>query len=191
VTIEFTNAIEPRSHASVSVAIVVAACAFFFIPTTLIVLGYYTSQPTGSLISPLPQGILSNQTGSTTPVPTNSIAETSLTRAPLPAEVVPTATPENAPIIAAPNESTESAEITISPEIANNIIDRVATVPVGTTEELIEDVAIKSSSQIYLSPRMGDKAIYSVKSKEEGRFTITASPASDTIRYVDYQIVNP
>jgi len=62
VIIEYSNAKEPRNHTRLSVAIVVASCAFFFIPTTLIVLGYLASQPTGSLISPLPQGVLSQST---------------------------------------------------------------------------------------------------------------------------------
>lgn len=176
-TIEFSNAIEPRSHASISVAIVVAACAFFFIPTTLIVLGYYSSQPTGTLISPLPQGVLSelqrqqeSQTTQVTPAPT---------------------APSNAPIIAAPNESTQAADSSVVPSSANNIVDNTATVSAGVLEQSVTNKDIKASSQIYLSPRIGDKSVYSVKSKSDGQFIISVDPASDTVRYVDYSIVNP
>lgn len=191
-TIEFTNAIEPRSHASISVAIVVAACAFFFIPTTLIVLGYYSSQPTGTLVSPLPQGVLSELQN---PVP-NIKQETPKVAAITPV-ITPTPTqttedPEsNAPIIAAPNESTKSADTSVTPSSANNIIDHTASVSAGLSEEVIQNSDIKESSQIYLSPRLGDKTIYSVKSKTDGSFTLTVDPVSDTLRYVDYHIVNP
>lgn len=188
VTIEFTNAIEPRNHASISVAIVVAACAFFFIPTTLIVLGYYSSQPTGTLVSPLPQGVLSEQYP--TPTPTETVAAVAEAPVVAPTEA-PIEVPSNAPIIAAPNDSTKSANTSVVPSSANNIIDKVATIAVGVTEQLVENPDIKSSSQIYLAPRMNDKAIYSVKSKADGQFTITVDPASDTVRYVDYSIVNP
>jgi len=173
VTIEFTNAIEPRSHASISVAIVVAASAFFFIPTTLIVLGYYSSQPTGTLISPLPAGILSDQ------------------RQSLPVISTPTVTPDNASIIAAPNDATISANTSITPEIKNNIIDHTATIPEGISEAIVTNPDIRATSQIYLSPKDSDKSVYSVKSKSEGQFIISSSTTSDVIRYIDYHIVNP
>lgn len=180
VIIEFTNAIAPRSHSSVSVAIVVAACAFFFIPTTLIVLGYYSSQPTGTLISPLPQGILSDESSQKIVSPT-------------PAEIIPEITPATieAPIIAAPNESTEAANTTVTPESTSNITDHTATISAAVTEQTILNKDVKSTSQIYLSSKEGDKSIYSVKSKSDGQFIIAADTASDIDRYVDYHIVNP
>lgn len=184
VTIEFTNAIEPRSHASISVAIVVAASAFFFIPTTLIVLGYYSSQPTGTLISPLPAGILSDQR-QTLPVASTP------TDSPKVIQVTPSVVPANSPIIAAPNDSTASANAAVTPEISNNIIDHTASISAGLSEAEIINPDVRSSSQIYLSPKDGDKGIYSVKSKAEGRFVITANTISDVIRYLDYHIVNP
>lgn len=60
-TIEFSNAKAEKSYSGITFAILFLSCAFFFIPTTLIVLGYYSSLPTGTLVSPLPQGIVSQQ----------------------------------------------------------------------------------------------------------------------------------
>lgn len=161
--IEYSNAKEAHSHTRLSVVIVVASCAFFFIPTTLIVLGYLASQPTGSLISPLPQGVLSQSTP----------------------------TPSPLPIIAAPNEATTSALRDISVKTNNNILDKTATVSAGLSEIIVTDPDIKLASQIYLSPRAQDITVYSVKSKEVGQMTIEVDKTSDTVRYVDYQVVNP
>jgi hypothetical protein len=60
VTIEFTNATPAKSQSNLSMALLVVSCLFFFIPATLIVLGYYSSLPTGSLVSPLPKGVMSS-----------------------------------------------------------------------------------------------------------------------------------
>ncbi|HOX96686.1 MAG TPA: hypothetical protein PLI45_04910 [Candidatus Woesebacteria bacterium] len=170
--IEFSNASTPKNHSSVATAIVITASALFFIPTTLIILGYYSSQPTGSLISPLPQGTLSQ----TAPTPT------------------PTTNPEevnNQAIIAAPNDATQSANSEISSTPGSNIVDKVAVIEAGATEIMISDTDVSESSQIYLSPRPGDKSVYSLLSKTNGSFTIMAQEPSDTIRYIDYHIVNP
>lgn len=70
-TIEFTNATPAKSNSSLSTALLVLSCLFFFVPVTLIVLGYYSSLPTGTLVSPIPQGVISNsptQTASQVPV---------------------------------------------------------------------------------------------------------------------------
>lgn len=61
-TIEFTNATPVKTHGYLSVALLVLSCLFFFIPATLVVLGYYANLPTGTLISPIPQGTISNYT---------------------------------------------------------------------------------------------------------------------------------
>lgn len=175
-TIEFTSAKEPKNQARLSIAIVVASCAFFFIPTTLIVLGYLTSQPTGTLISPLPHGVLS----AVTPSP-----------APAVITVTPTLAASNSPIIAAPSDSSASSPTNITPAGGSNIIDKVAQIPAGQTEIAVTDPDIKLTSQIYLSPRVGDETIYSVKTKGESTVTISASKTSDTVRYVDYHIVSP
>lgn len=58
-TIEFSNAKPAKGQSGLSVALLVLSCLFFFIPASLIVLGYYSSLPTGTLISPIPQGVLS------------------------------------------------------------------------------------------------------------------------------------
>ena len=163
--IEFTNAVPPKGHSAISVAIVVASCAFFFIPTSLIVLGYLSSQPTGSLISPLPQGVLSNQ--NTNPSPTAT------------------------PLIAAPKDDDTSTKSSVLSESASNITDKTATISAGLSEVAVQDPDINVTSQIYLSSRPDDKSIYSVKSKQEGQMVITANTPFDTVRYVDYHIVNP
>ncbi|KKT85415.1 MAG: hypothetical protein UW84_C0032G0002 [Candidatus Collierbacteria bacterium GW2011_GWA2_44_99] len=116
VIIESSNAKEPKNHTGLSVMIVVASCIFFFIPTTLIVLGYLSSQPTGSLISPLPQGVLSQIT------PTPSVIQEELRT-------------ENRdlPIIAAPNDATASSPTNITPLAGSNIIDKTATISAGNS----------------------------------------------------------
>ncbi len=172
--IEFSNAVPPKGHSAISVAIVVASCAFFFIPTTLIILGYLSSQPTGSLISPLPQGILSEVTvtPTTTPIVT-----------PSPTQVLP--------LIAAPNEATAPAQTNVVPEIAGNITDKTASVSAGQVEVSVSDPDIRAASQIYLTARPGDSSIYSVKTKQEGQMVISVNTPSESVRYIDYHIVNP
>lgn len=175
--IEYQNTIEPKNHSTMAMAIVITACALFFIPTTLIVLGYYSSQPTGTLVSPLPQGTLSKL-----PSPT-------------PTEIIPSATPtmapENQPIIASDNTATKSADTDVAPVSGSNIVDKTATIEANTTETVVKDADVTEATQIYLSPRAGDKAIYSLKSKKTGEFTIVVAQATDTLRYIDYSIVNP
>lgn len=178
-TIEFSNTIEPKNHSAMGLAIVITACALFFIPTTLIILGYYSSQPTGTLVSPLPQTTLGQ---TSTPTPT-----------PIPSQISPTETPENnnQPIIAADNTATNSADSEVATNPGSNIIDKTATLPAGQTEVIVKDADVTEATQIYLSPRTGDKAIYSLKSKQSGQFTIVSGDTTDTVRYIDYSIVNP
>lgn len=165
--IEYSNAKEPKNHARLSVVIVVASCAFFFIPTTLIILGYLASQPTGTLISPLPQGVISDVGAQRdAPVPTT-------------------------PLLAAPSDSTASADANISPVAGSNITDKTASISAGLTQVTVTDPDIKSVSQIYLSPKPEDEAIYSVKSKSEGLMVIEVNTPSDVVRYVDYHLINP
>ena len=178
--IEYTNAIEPRNHSTVAMAIVITASALFFIPTTLIILGYYSSQPTGSLISPLPQTVLGQYTE-----PAPSMAEN-----PAITEEAPIQESQNMPTIAAPNED-EAAVTDVAPVSGSNITDKVASIEADQTQVLVKDGDISENSQIYLSPRPGDKAIYSLKSKAEGEFTINVNEASSSARYIDYHIVNP
>ena len=173
VTIEFQNTIEPKNHSTMAMAIVITACALFFIPTTLIVLGYYSSQPTGTLISPLPEVTLSQNAPASQP------------------SITPTIVPDNQPIIAADNTATEAANAEVAPVPGSNIIDKVAIIEPNTTESIIKDDEVTEATQIYLSPRPGDKALYSLRSKKAGEFTIAVAGASDAIRYIDYSIVNP
>ena len=184
--IEFQNTIAPKNHSTMAVAIVITACAFFFVPTTLIILGYYASQPTGTLISPLPQGILSEVPSLTPPAP---IAESETP------EIIPSITPtqvlDNQPIIAADNTATAAATANVAPVPGSNITDKVATIEPGTTETVVKDPDVTESTAIYLSPRPEDKAIYSVKSKGIGEFTIKVDGQSDIVRSIDYHLVNP
>lgn len=175
--IEFQNTIEPKNHSTMAMAIVITACALFFIPTTLIVLGYYSSQPTGTLISPLPQGTLSEKPS---PTPTQVIPT-----------VTPTIVPDNQPIIAADNTASKAASAEVGTISGSNITDKVATIEPNTTETIVKDNFVADTSQVYLSPRPGDKATYSLRSKTMGQFIIAVGTASDTIRYIDYSVVNP
>lgn len=174
--IEYSNAKEPKNHANLSVAIVVTSCAFFFIPTTLIVLGYLASQPTGTLVSPLPQGTLSEVLGTPSPSPT-------------PLAITPQQT-VSPPVVAAASDAT-SAATNLTQTAGSNIIDKTASISAGLVTTNVSDPDIKQTSQVYLSPRQGDTSVYSVKSKGEGKMQIEVNTPSDTLRYVDYHIVNP
>ncbi len=183
VIIESSNAKESKNHTGLSVVIVVASCIFFFIPTTLIVLGYLSSQPTGSLISPLPPGTLSN-VGAQRDVPTPPIDISPVKGRSGEAE-------RGLPIIAAPSDASASSPTNITPLAGSNIVDKTATVSAGLTEITVTDPDIKLASQIYLSPKPGDDAVYSVKSKSEGLMVIEANRPSDIVRYIDYHLINP
>ena len=166
--IEYTNA---KSHPTRSFAVtffVVSATVFLFIPTTLIVLGYYSTQPTGNLISPLPQGVISQN-----PTPTPPLAETPN---------------ENQLVIAADNTSTPSS---VTQNLVSNSTSGQATLPATKAEIKIENTTVKEYSQILISPQGKDKSIYFVKSKANGSFVLSADSATTFDRTVDYQIVNP
>lgn len=170
--IEYSNAKEPKNHVRLSVVIVVASCAFFFVPTTLIILGYLASQPTGTLISPLPQGTLSQNAPA--PSPTQE----------------PITTNQELPLIAAPSDSTASSDANISQVAGSNITDKTATISANLSEVVVVDTDIHPDSQIYLSPRPQDTATYSVKNKSAGQMTIEVHPISDLDRYIDYHLVS-
>lgn len=174
--IEFCNTTEPRNHSKMAVAIVITASALFFIPTTLIILGYYSSQPTGTLVSPLPQTTLGQKTDPT----------------PSPSEITPAETStNNQPIIASDNPVSDSTDSELSANPGSNIIDKTATLPAGQSEIVIKDTSVTEASQIFLLPRAGDKNTYSLKSKQAGQFTIISGNQTDIVRYIDYSIVNP
>lgn len=178
-----------------AMAIVITACAFFFIPTTLIILGYYSSQPTGTLISPVPQGVLSQQPTPPAPTAASGIPTAKQTQPqaeqPL-AEATPVVQePDNQPIIATDNTATEAAATEVAPVSGSNITDKVATIQANSTETLVSDPDVTELTQIYLSPRPNDKAIYSLRSKKAGEFVIAVGEASSSSRYIDYHLVNP
>jgi len=166
VVIEFQNTHSFRKHPSLGgIAFATSAAIFLFIPVSLILLGYYASQPTGTLLSPLPQTVISEET---TP----------------PVENAPT----YEPIIAADNLSTPSA---IDTALETNSTDHTAVIPPNVTEIKIEDKQIDSNSQILIIPQTGDSSIYFVKSKGDGFFTLSVDSASTENRNIDYQVVTP
>ncbi len=58
-TIEFTNATPSKQSSLLSSLLLGVSFVFLFAPITLIVLGYYSNLPTGTLVSPIPQGVIS------------------------------------------------------------------------------------------------------------------------------------
>ena len=166
-TIEFSTARPEKNYSGASVALLVLSCAFFFIPTTLIVLGYYSTLPTGNLISPLPQGVISNSPSTNYDLPNHQTTKT---------------------IIAAPEEKPLATQ---SATANSNLTTKFATLVANQTEVVVDDLDILPTSQIYLSNRENDKSIYTVKSKSAGQMIILSTSSSDTERTVDYHIVNP
>lgn len=160
-TIEFSNATPAKQNSTASNLLLGVSFVFLFAPISLIVLGYYKSLPTGSLISPIPQGVMSNQTS---PITQNT-----------------------QPVIANPaNNQTQTEAKTNS-----NSEEKVATIAANTAEITIQDQSVLETSQIYLTNKEGDKSLYSVKSKSSGQFTIVSNSISNQDRQVDYHIVNP
>lgn len=166
-TIEFSTARPEKNYSGASVALLVLSCAFFFIPTTLIVLGYYSSLPTGSLISPLPQGVISNSPSTNYDLPNHQTTET---------------------IIATPVEQPIASQST---DVQSNLVTKIATLAPEQTEVVVSDTDILPTSQVYLSNREGDKSTYSVKSKSAGQMVIMSTTSFDLERTVDYHLVNP
>lgn len=160
-TIEFTNATPPKGNSILSVSLALMAGAFFVIPTGLIILGYYATVPTGSLISPVPQGVISQQ-----PI---------ITQKPIIAE------PQITPSISSPSAT----------NVESNSVSKTAIIPANTQESEVKDASINENSQIFLLNRDGDKSLYTIKSKANGIMTLTSTSISNVDRQVDYQIINP
>lgn len=160
-TIEFTNATPSKQSSAVSNLLLGLSFVFLFAPITLIVLGYYSSLPTGTLVSPIPQGVLST---------------------------VPTPTPKQSDIVIA-NQATEVS--TASASTQTNSQEKTVTITANTAEITVTDPAVLESSQIYLTNKEGDKSLYSVKSKTAGQFTVVSNSITSDDRQVDYHIVNP
>ena len=158
-TIEFSNAQPAKTQSTLSITLLVLSCLFFFIPATLVVLGYYSSLPTGTLISPLPQGVL-------TTLPPQEVAET--------------------PIIASPELENPS---TISAEPVSNATQKSALLPANQLETTVTDPEILENSQIYLINKTDDKSLYTIKSKSSGQFVLTTNTPSEIDRTLEYQVV--
>ena len=163
-TIEFSNAQPAKTQSTLSITLLVLSCLFFFIPATLVVLGYYSSLPTGSLISPLPQGVLGANPS------------------PPPQEVTAV------PVIALPEiESPASA----SGSTASNATQKSALLPANQLETTVTDPEILENSQIYLINKTDDKSLYTIKSKSSGQFVLTTNTPSEIDRTLEYQVINP
>lgn len=160
-TIEFTNATPAKQSSTVSNLLLGLSFVFLFAPITLIVLGYYSSLPTGTLISPIPQGVLST---------------------------APTPAPKQTDIVIA-NQATEVS--TASATTQTNSQEKTITITANNAEVIVTDPAVLESSQIYLTNKEGDKSLYSVKSKTVGQFIVVSNSVSSQDRLVDYHIVNP
>jgi hypothetical protein len=166
VIIEYSNAPASRHNSPLGgLAFAVSGLVFLIVPIALMVIGYYSGRPTGTLLSPLPQSILSEDT----PTPTRPITE-------------------NLPLIASDNTSTDSAVTTVS---NSNSSDGTATLKAGATEVKIESNKINSNSQILIIPKSQDSSVYFVKSKDTDFFILGSDKASNQDRLIDYQIVNP
>lgn len=162
--IEFSNLDISRGSTPLGgIAFAASTLIFISIPLALIAIGYYSTQPTGSLLSPLPQTVISEET---TPTPTIE--------------------PEQ-PIIAADNTSTTSSVVTNQD---SNSSDHTISIAAGLTEITIENNIISSNSQILIVPQKDDGSVYFVKSKGDGFFTLGTDKASTQNRAVDYQVVD-
>lgn len=160
-TIEFTNATPAKQSSTVSNLLLGLSFVFLFAPISLIVLGYYSSLPTGTLVSPIPQGVLST---------------------------VPTPSPTQSQAVIA-NQATQVS--TSSATTQTNSQEKSVTISANTAEITVTDPAVLESSQIYLTNKEGDKSLYSVKSKTVGQFVVVSNSISNQDRLVDYHIVNP
>ncbi len=161
-TIEFTNATPAKQSSTVSNLLLGLSFVFLFAPITLIVLGYYSNLPTGTLVSPIPQGILST---------------------------VPTQAPKQTNEVVIANQATQTSSASAITQ--TNSQEKAITVIANTQETTVTDAAVLESSQIYLTNKEGDKSLYSVKSKSAGQFTVVSNSVSNQDRLVDYHIVNP
>jgi len=125
VVIEFTNLQDRHAPASSgSTAFVITAVIFILIPVAIVLIGL-SSQPTGNLLSPLPENVITEDT--------------------------PTPSP-NLPIIASDNSSTDSA---IETESQSNSTGSTATLPALLTEVRVEDKQVSSNTPILITNNQG------------------------------------
>jgi len=167
VVIEFSNAKNDNLRSLAAPFLVVAVSLAFFVPALLILIGIYSQTPTGTLISPVPEGVL-----------TQLVTE--------PQSPVTTST--TSAIIAADSDSTVSSS---TQDITTNTSEFHATFPANLSEIEITNEAILESSSIYLLPDSQDQAVYFVKSKKAGSFILVSTTVSGLDRTLDYQIANP
>lgn len=121
-------------------------------------------KPTGSLLSPLPQGEISE----TTPVPT--------------------ADPSSLPIVAGANEvaATDSSKT----DTAANANRKLITLPTGMNELVVNDKEVSQNSYIYLTPISATNNPVYIKTKGEGYFTIATNKAPTADLLLEYYVVN-
>ena len=160
--IEFSNT-KNTSHRSLAAPFLVFLAAIFFLfPVILVLVGIYSQNPTGTLISPIPEAVISQE---------------------------PSLTPTiNSALVAADQVATPSS---ILPVANSNSAEKHTTLPANQSEALVTDSEITEDSQIFLLPNSTDSAVYFVKSKQAGSFSYASTTVSATDRSLDYQIVNP
>lgn len=179
--VEFTNLHDPHGSASVgSIAFAISAIIFILIPVTLIVIGF-ASQPTGSLLSPLPKTVVSEK--DQPPAPSVVTPVNSTTAADI--ETPSVATRPAGPIIAADNTASPTA---VDADLNSNSSDHTATISAGLTEIKVDDPEVTSDTPILITNNQGH---YYIKSKGDGSFVIGTDSPSDTNRTIDYQVVTP
>ena len=164
--IEFSNTKNTPHRSLAAPFLVFLAALFFLFPITLILIGLYSQTPTGTLISPIPEAVLS-QTPTLTPPVTQAT---------------------NSALVAADQVATSSS---LSTDTNTNSQETRVTLPANQSELIVTDARVTADSQIFLIPEASDKAIYFVKSKKVGEFTFASASVTANERSLDYQIVNP
>ena len=162
--IEYTNIRSVRpSRPLERPALIVSVLLFLVIPLSVAIASFFSVSPTGTLLSPLPQSVISADSA---PIPANE---------PL------------LPIVASDNSSSVSAT-TVATQ--SNSSDHSIVIPAGKTETKIENSNIDSNTQILIIPQEKDSSVYYVKSKGDGFFVLSADSPANTDRSVDYQLIS-
>jgi len=119
-------------------------------------------QPTGSLLSPLPEG---------------TIAE----------ETLPTPVATSAAIIALPlpEKATPSGESRIGASANKQII----AFPANTTELTVTDPLVTGTTSIYLTPLSATNSTLYIKSKGQGYFTVAIDSPAEAELLLNYYII--
>ncbi len=122
-------------------------------------------QPTGSLLSPLPDGEIAEQT----PTPTGPSID------------------ESQPVIAAPE--TMSATDSAAANQAASAEKLLITLPANTREIVVRDAAVTADTYVYLVPISATNDPVYIKTKGEGYFTIAIDTPSTGELLLEYYVI--